>query len=43
VNGARVVRTVPAGNFSYRHGRVRTVRVVAQDAAGNLSRALTFR
>jgi len=43
VNGARVVRTVPAGNFSFRHGRVRTVRVVAQDAAGNVSRTLAFR
>jgi hypothetical protein len=43
VNGARVVRTVPAGNFSFRHGRVRTVRIVAQDAAGNLSRTLTYR
>jgi hypothetical protein len=43
VNGARVVRTVPAGNFSFRHGRVRSVRVVARDAAGNLSRTLTFR
>jgi len=43
VNGVRVVRTVPAGNFSFRHGRVRTVRAVAQDAAGNLSRTLTFR
>jgi uncharacterized protein with LGFP repeats len=43
VNGVRVVRTVPAGRFSFRHGRVRTVRAVAQDAAGNLSRTLTFR
>jgi hypothetical protein len=43
VNGTRLVRTVPGGKFSFRHGRVRTVRVVAQDAAGNLSRTLTFR
>lgn len=43
VNGARVVRTVRAGTFSYRHGRVRTVRITAKDAAGNLSRTLKFR
>jgi hypothetical protein len=43
VNGVRVVRTVRAGNFSFRHGRVRAVRAVAQDAAGNLSRTLTYR
>jgi N-acetylmuramoyl-L-alanine amidase len=42
VNGARVVRSVRAGTFSYRHGRVRSVRIVARDAAGNLSRTLTF-
>ena len=43
VNGTRIVRSVRAGTFSYRHGRVRTVRIVARDAAGNLSRTLTFR
>jgi hypothetical protein len=43
VNGKRVVRTVKAGVFSYRHGRVRTVRITAKDAAGNLSRTLKFR
>jgi hypothetical protein len=43
VNGTRVVRTVKAGAFSYRHGRVRTVRITARDAAGNLSRTLKFR
>jgi hypothetical protein len=42
VNGSRVVRSVRAGTFSYRHGRVRSVRIVARDAAGNLSRALTY-
>ncbi|MFL5982189.1 MAG: peptidoglycan recognition protein [Gaiellaceae bacterium] len=43
VNGARVVRNVRAGAFSYRHGRVRSVRIVARDAAGNLSRTLKYR
>jgi hypothetical protein len=43
VNGNRIVRSVRAGTFSYGHGRVRTVRIVARDAAGNLSRTLTFR
>jgi N-acetylmuramoyl-L-alanine amidase-like protein len=43
VNGARVVRSVRAGAFSYRHGRVRSVRIIARDAAGNLSRTLKFR
>jgi hypothetical protein len=42
VNGARVVRSVRAGGFSYRHGRVRTVRIVARDGAGNVSPTLTF-
>jgi N-acetylmuramoyl-L-alanine amidase-like protein len=42
VNGARVVRSVPAGAFSYRHGRVRSVRIIARDAAGNLSRTLKY-
>ena len=43
VDGARVVRNVRAGAFSYRHGRVRSVRIVARDAAGNLSRTLKYR
>jgi uncharacterized protein with LGFP repeats len=43
VNGARVVRNVRAGTFSYRHGRVRSVRIVARDAAGNISRTLRYR
>jgi hypothetical protein len=42
VNGSRVVRSVRAGAFSYRHGRVRSVRIIARDAAGNLSRTLKF-
>jgi hypothetical protein len=42
VNGARVVRSVRAGTFSYAHGRVRSVRIVARDSAGNLSRTLKF-
>jgi uncharacterized protein with LGFP repeats len=43
VNGVRVMRKVRAGTFSYRHGRVRTVRITARDLAGNLSRTLKFR
>ncbi|HSC73409.1 MAG TPA: peptidoglycan recognition protein [Gaiellaceae bacterium] len=42
VNGTRVVRLVRAGTFSYRHGSVRTVRILASDAAGNVSRTLRF-
>jgi N-acetylmuramoyl-L-alanine amidase len=42
VNGSRVVRSVRAGNFSYGHGRVRSVRIIARDAAGNLSRTLKY-
>ena len=42
VNGSRVVRSVRAGTFSYRHGRVRSVRIIARDAAGNLSRTLKY-
>ena len=43
VNGARVTRRVRAGAFSFRHGRVRSVRITARDAAGNLSRTLRYR
>ena len=43
VNGERVVRSVRAGTFSYRHGRVRSVRIIARDIAGNVSRTLVFR
>ncbi len=42
LNGARIVRSVRPGTFSYRHGTVRSVRIVARDAAGNLSRTLRF-
>jgi hypothetical protein len=43
VNGKRVTQKVRAGSFSFRHGRVRSVRIYAQDAAGNLSQTLRFR
>ena len=42
VNGRRTKRVVRAGVFSFRPPRVRTVRIVARDAAGNLSRTLKF-
>ena len=43
VNGKRVTRVVRAGVFSFRPGsRVRTVRIVARDAAGNVSRTLRY-
>jgi hypothetical protein len=42
VNGRRITRTVRAGSFSYRSRRVRTVSIVAQDAAGNVSRTLRY-
>jgi hypothetical protein len=42
LNGKRVNRTVRAGAFSFRTSRVRTVRIDAQDAAGNVSRTLKF-
>jgi hypothetical protein len=42
VNGRRSVRTVRAGSFSFRHGRVRSVRIYARDVAGNVSPTLTF-
>src|SRR5262249_18740462 len=42
LNGERVVRSVRAGTFSYPHGSVRTVRIVARDDAGNVSRTLRF-
>ena len=43
VNGKRVTRVVRAGVFSFRPGsRVRTVRIVAQDAARNVSRTLKY-
>jgi hypothetical protein len=42
LNGRLVTRSVRAGVFSYRAPRVRTVRIVARDAAGNLSRTLKY-
>jgi N-acetylmuramoyl-L-alanine amidase len=42
VNGKLVTRSVRAGVFSYSVPRVRTVRIVAQDAAGNVSRTLRY-
>jgi hypothetical protein len=43
VNGKRVNRVVRAGVFSFRPGgRVRTVRIVAEDPAGNVSRTLRY-
>jgi hypothetical protein len=43
VNGKRVTRVVRTGVFSFRPGsRVRSVRIVAQDAAGNVSRTLRY-
>jgi hypothetical protein len=42
VNGKLVTRTVRAGVFSFRAPRVRSVRIVARDVAGNLSRTLRF-
>ncbi len=43
LNGKLVTRSVRAGVFSFRAQRIRTVRVVAQDAAGNVSRTLKYR
>lgn len=43
LNGKLVTRTITrAGVFSFRAQRVRTVRIVAQDAAGNVSRTLKY-
>ena len=42
LNGKLVVRTVRAGVFSFRSGLVRSVRIVARDAAGNVSRTLRY-
>ena len=43
VNGKLVTRSVRAGVFSFRAPRVRSVRIVAQDPAGNVSRTLRYR
>jgi N-acetylmuramoyl-L-alanine amidase len=43
VNGKRVTRVVRTGAFSFRPGgRVRSVRIVAQDVARNVSRTLKY-
>jgi len=42
LNGKLVTRTVRAGVFSFRAARVRSVRIVAQDVAGNISRTLKY-
>jgi N-acetylmuramoyl-L-alanine amidase len=43
LNGKLVTRTITrAGVFSFRARRVRTARIVAQDAAGNVSRTLKY-
>jgi hypothetical protein len=42
LNGRVVRRSVRAGVFSFRSGRVRSVRIVARDAAGNVSRTLRY-
>ena len=41
LNGRLITRTVRAGTFSFR-GSVRTLRIVARDVAGNLSRTLRY-
>ena len=42
LNGRLITRTVRSGPFSFGAARVRTMRVVAQDAAGNVSRILRY-
>ena len=42
LNGRRVNKSVRAGVFAFRASGVRTVRISAQDAAGNVSRSLRF-
>ena len=42
LNGRLLTRTVRAGIFSFRSVRVRSVRIFARDAAGNLSRTLRY-
>ena len=42
LNGRRTTRTVRAGSFSFHSRVVRTVRIVARDAAGNVSRTLQY-
>ena len=42
LNGKVMTRNVRAGEFAFRALRVRSVRIVAEDAAGNLSRTLRY-
>jgi hypothetical protein len=42
LNGKLVTRTVRAGVFSFHASRVRSVRIVARDAAQNVSRTLKY-
>jgi hypothetical protein len=42
LNGRRITTNVRSGMFSFRGRRVRSVRIVAQDAAGNVSRTLRY-
>jgi len=42
LNGKLVSRTVRAGVFAFHAARVRSVRIVAQDLAGNVSRTLKY-
>jgi hypothetical protein len=42
VNGRRSTRSVRAGSFRFSAGRVRTVRIAAVDAAGNVSETLRY-
>jgi hypothetical protein len=42
LNGKLVSRTVRAGVVSFRASRVRSMRIFAQDAAGNVSRTLKY-
>jgi hypothetical protein len=42
LNGKLVSRTVRAGVFSFPAARVRSVRIVARDVAGNVSRTLKY-
>jgi hypothetical protein len=42
VNGRRITRVVRAGSFSFAAASVRTVRITATDAAGNVSQTLRY-
>jgi hypothetical protein len=42
LNGKRITKSVRAGLFAFGATRVRSVRIVARDAAGNVSRTLRY-